>query len=295
MDILTVTERFPTQEACVEHLEKVRFGAEPFCPRCGVVGNCARKSEKQYRARWNCHSCKSTFNVLTGTIFQGTHIPLKKWFIAVALIMNAKKSLSSCQLGRDLSLNQKSAWYMQQRIRAEMASKQGRILLSGIIEADETYVGGKPRKSNKRKDDKDNKNKRGRGTKKTPVVGAVERGGKVVARVATDLTGRGMMDFFRSNVDPVGSELITDEYGAYRAVNDWMKHHVVSHAREFVRGRLHTNTIEGVWALLKRSWYGSHHHYTKGQTPLYVAETAYKYNARKDEQAFDTFVEGCFA
>ena len=145
---------------------------------CGVVGECARKQERDKVGRWNCHSCKSSFNVLSGTIFQGTHVPLQKWFLVIALIMNAKKSLSSCQLARDLALNQKTAWYMQQRIRSEMANKQGLILLKGIIEADETYVGGKPRKRNKRDDDKPDK--RGRGTKKTPVVGAVECGGRPV-------------------------------------------------------------------------------------------------------------------
>ena len=189
MNLMTVMREFPDQESCINHLEEIRFGDEPFCPRCGVVGECARKVERNYRGRWNCHSCLSTFNVLTGTIFQGTHVPLQKWFLAIALMMNAKKSLSSCQLARDLGLNQKTAWFMQQRIRAEMANKQGLIMLQGIVEADETYVGGKPRKKNKREDD--TPSPRGRGTKKTPVIGAVERGGRVVARVAEDLTGRG--------------------------------------------------------------------------------------------------------
>ena len=123
----------------------------------GVIVACARKTERNYKGRWNCHRCKSTFNVLTGTIFQGTHIALPKWFAAIALMMNAKKSLSGYQLAGDLNLNQKTAWFMQQRIRSEMASKQGRILLQGIVEADETYVGGKPRKPNIRKDDKPSK------------------------------------------------------------------------------------------------------------------------------------------
>ena len=156
MNLITVTERFPTQESCIAHLERIRFGDEPFCPLCGTVGECARKREAGKVGRWNCHACKSSFNVLSKTMFQGTHLPLQKWFCAIALIVNAKKSLSSCQLGRDLNLNQGSAWYMQQRIRAEMATKQGRIRLSGIIEADEVYIGGRPRKRNRRADDKPN-------------------------------------------------------------------------------------------------------------------------------------------
>ena len=125
-------------------------------------------------------------------MFQGTKVELQKWFLAISLIANAKKSLSSYQLARDLGLTQPTALFMQQRIRSEMGRKSSK-LLQGIIEADEAYIGGKPRKRNRRKDDPPNK--RGRGTKKTPVVGAVERGDEVKAQVASDLTGRGVLSF----------------------------------------------------------------------------------------------------
>ncbi len=294
MSVISIINRFPTQESCIEHLEKVRFGDEPYCPLCGVVGKCKRKQEKNLVGRWNCHSCKSSFNVLSGTVFQGTHVPLQKWFVAIELMLNAKKSLSSPQLARDAGLTQPTALFVQKRIRAEMASKQGKMLLQGIVEADETYVGGKPRKRNKR--DGDKPSKRGRGTDKTPVIGAVERDGNVVARVADDLTGKGVLAFVQDHVTPEGSVLITDEYGGYNAVQGSYEHHVINHAREYAReGGIHTNTIEGVWSLLKRAWYGSHHHYSKNYTPLYVAEAVYKYNARKDELPFYTFLDGCFA
>ena len=165
------------------------------------------------------------------TIFQKTRLPLQKWFLAVGLMVNAKKSISSCQLARDLDLNQKSAWFMQQRIRAEMATDQ-RDLLNGIVEADETYIGGKPRKGNKREDDVPAK--RGRGTSKTPVIGAVERHGNVVARAADQpgaLTGRGILQFVQGNVDPEASVLITDEFSAYRAVRPLMRHAVINHSQ----------------------------------------------------------------
>ena len=119
--------------------------------------------------RWNRRACKSSFNVLSGTVFQGTHIPLQKWFLAISLIVNAKKSLSSYQLARDLKLNQKTAWYMQTRIRVAMVDRERR-LLQGIIEADETYLGGKPRKGDKREDDKPAP--KGRGTRKRLIVSA---------------------------------------------------------------------------------------------------------------------------
>ena len=291
MNLLEIFQRFPDQEACLEHLERVRFGDEPYCPHCGSV-KVARKAERHRQGRWNCHDCKGSFNVLSGTIMQKTKIPLQKWFLGIGLIVNAKKSLSSCQLARDLDLNQKTAWYMGQRIRAEMASKEA-DLLQGIVEADETYVGGKPRKGNKRDDDKPAT--RGRGTKKVAVMGAVERGGKVVAKVAEGLTGHAMMQFFNKHVDTKGSLLITDEFKAYNTVSGEYQHSVINHSVRYVDGATHTNTIEGFWALLKRAWYGQHHHYKRAFMPLYVAESCWKYNNRRNERAFGSFIAGCFA
>ena len=165
MNLITIFNQFPDQQSCIAHLEAIRWPEQAFCPQCGS-DHVARKAEKAMVGRWNCHQCKSSFNVLAGTIFSGTQIPLQKWFLAISLMANAKKSLSSYQLARDLEMNQKTAWYMQQRIRAAMASDEG-ALLQGIIEADETYLGGKPRH-------KDKDNKRGRGASgKTSVVGAI--------------------------------------------------------------------------------------------------------------------------
>ena len=266
---MSVFKRFPDQHACITHLETIRWGGTPACPLCGSVG-VARKRDGKRVGRWNCHDCKASFNVLSGTVMQQTMIPLQKWFLAIALIVNAKKSLSSYQLARDLELNQKSAWYMQQRIRAAMAADQGSFL-RGIIEADETFLGGKPRKRNHRSNRKPAK--RGRGTSKTAVIGAVERGGKVKAMVADDLSGRGILEFIQDSVDPDGSLLVTDEYSAYEAVRPFISHLAVNHGERFSDGNDgHTNTIEGFWALLKRAWYGSHHHYAKLFTPLYVGE-----------------------
>ena len=121
------------------------------------------------------------------------------------------------------------------------------------------------------------------------------RSGKVVAQVADDLTGKGVMAFIKQTIDPEGSLLVTDEYPSYRAVRDTFRHAVVKHSETYVDGAIHTNTIEGVWALLKRAWYGSHHHYTKQFMPLFVAETCYKYNNRKNDNMFGTFLSGCFA
>lgn len=292
MNLLSIFSRFPDQEACIEHLEQVRWGDKPACPHCGSL-HVARKADGKRIGRWNCHDCKSSFNVLSKTIFERTQLPLQKWFLAIGLVVNAKKSLSSYQLARDLELNQKSAWYMQTRIRGAMAADQG-DLLQGIVEADETYVGGKPRRGNNRKPLK--RSKRGRGTDKTAVIGAVERGGKVRAEVAHDLSGKGILRFIRDSVKPDGSTLITDEFSAYEAVSSLMPHLAINHSERYsdLSGG-HTNTIEGFFALLKRAWYGSHHHYQKLFSPLYVAEACWKYNHRKDPNAFGSFIRGCFA
>ena len=271
MNLISVMQRFPDQNSCITHLENIRWGDNPYCPHCDSKDVTRKKESGEGRiGRWLCDECGASFKVTAGTVFHGTKIPLQKWFLAISLIGNAKKSLSSHQLSRDLDLNQKTAWYLMTRIRAEMA-KKGSALLQGIIEADETYIGGKPRKHGKYKDKEPAK--RGRGTKKTPVIGAVERGGKVVAQVAEGLTGRRILEFIRSAVNMRESELITDEYKAYNLVGQHMKHAIVNHKEgQYVDGDKHTNTIEGFWSLLKRAWYGSHHQYSTAYTPLYVAE-----------------------
>ena len=293
MNLIEVMERFPDQEACIAHLERVRWGNKPICPHCGSI-EVAYKNETQAEGetgrtgRYNCHACQASFKVTQGTVFHGTKIPLQKWFLAIALIINAKKSLSSYQLSRDLQLNQKTAWYMQARIRAEMANKTNPIVLQGIIEADETYIGGKPRKENKKEDREPAK--RGRGTSKTAVIGAVERKGQIIAEVAKGLTGRDIMQFIQRVVNVKESELMTDEYHAYNALGNQLKHHVINHQEQYVDGDKHTNTIEGFWSLLKRAWYGQHHHYSVEYTPLYVAERCYVYNNRNLDCIWTKFV-----
>ena len=289
MNLIEVFQKFPTQATCIAQLENIRWPEIPTCPFCDSE-KVARKAEKGRTGRWNCHACHSSYNVLSGTIFEKTRVPLQKWFLAISLMLNAKKSLSSYQLARDCDLTPPTAWYMQQRIRAAMTDSDA--LLSGIIEADETYVGGKPRRANKKSDHKPNKP--GRGTKKTAVIGAIERGGSVVARVATDLSGKGIVRFLKKHINLRDSLLVTDEYRGYNAVDDLMAHEVINHSDEYAVGDVHTNSIEGFWALIKRAWYGSHHHYSKKYMPLFIAETSWKYNERKNPNLFESFLRGIF-
>ena len=240
--------------------------------------------------RWHCKDCQASFKVTHGTVFHGTQIPLQKWFLAIALILNAKKGISSYQLERDLDLNQRTAWFLLTRVRAEMADKTNSILLKGIIEADETYIGGKPGKENKKEDREPTS--RGRGTSKTTVIGAVARGGEVVAQVVENLTGRTILDFIRKVVNIKESELMTDEYRGYQQFASMMKHEVINHQVQYVEGDKHTNTIEGFWGLLKKAFYGTHHCHTTEYTPLYVAERCYVYNNRHLETIFWKFING---
>lgn len=292
MNIIEIFNGFKTQEQAVEYLETVRWRGEPSCPYCGSVKCCRHVSGDREGQRWQCQDCKSAFAVTVGTIFHGTHIPLKKWFLVLALMLNAKKSASACQIARDIGTRRPTVWSMMHRIRAAMAKDtQQSALLHGIVEADETYVGGKPRKKNKRDDDQDggNKSKRGRGTDKMPVIGVVERGGRVVAKPASkkELTGKGMSAFINAHVDVAGSLLVTDEFPAYRETGKKMLHTTINHAIEYANGLIHTNTMEGFWALVKRAWYGQHHHYSRKYAALYISEASYKYNKRQSDDSFN--------
>lgn len=213
-------------------------------------------------------------------------MPLRKWFLLIALMLNAKKSASAYQISRDLGIRRPTVWSMMHRVRLAMASDQEQAdLLHGIVEADEVYIGGKPRKGNKREGDKPNK--RGRGTKKVPVIGIVERLGSVIAKVAeaNDLSAKGLLKFVCRFVDTDASLVITDEYSGYNALAAKMRHTRINHSVQYADGMIHTNTIEGFWSLVKRAWYGSHHHYSKKYMGLYIAEAAYKYNVRKQSEA----------
>ena len=215
MNLIQIMEKFPDQMSCINFLEEIRFKDGAYCPLCGSTHVNRKTERKIHVGRWNCYDCKASFKAVQGTMFHGTKIPLQKWFLSISLMVNAKKSLSSHQLSRDLGLPQKTAWFMMTRIRAEMASKND-VLLQGIIEADETYIGGKPRKRNKHKEPNEEPAKRGRGTKKTAVIGVVARGGYVVAEPLVDISGKGILQFILNSVNPENSTLITDEYKAYK-------------------------------------------------------------------------------
>lgn len=284
MDIITIFQMFPDQESCINHLEAKRWNSHPTCPYCGSNKSTPRKKENRHQ----CHSCNRSYSVLVGTIFEDTNLPLQKWFLAISLILNAKKGISSRQLARDLKVSKDTAWYLQMRLREAM--KDNLDLLSGIVEIDETYIGGKPRKENRRDDDQNNK--RGRGTLKTPVVGMVERDGKVKAKVQEnhELKFKDLKQIVKENINLDQSTLIADEYKAYNPFQKIAKILRINHKIAFANGEIHTNTIEGFWALIKRGIIGQYHKVSIKYLEKYITEFCFKYNFRKLDCAFDLLI-----
>jgi len=284
MNIIQIFQQFPTQEACIKHLEATRWPNAPICPYCNSENNTPRPTELRH---W-CNTCQRSFSVMVRTIFHHTHMPLQKWFLALSLILNAKKGISALQLSRDIEVNKNTAWRIAMQIRRAMAQSDQRNLLTGIVEMDETYVGGKPRKGKKYNND-DDKPKRGRGTKKAPVIGAVERKGEVRAKVVAKnkMKGRNLRAFVRSHVDTENSHLMTDEYKGYLGMSRLLPHSVIRHASWYVDGDIHTNTIESFWALLKRGMFGQFHSVSRKHLQKYVDEFCYRYNNRRNESVFD--------
>lgn len=281
MNLVEIFEKFPTQEACIEFLEKVRWGQTPRCVYCKSDRVTPAPKEKRH----HCNNCFTSFSVTVGTIFHRTHLPLQKWFLAISLVLNAKKGISARQLARDLKVNKDTAWRIAMKIRDAMDESEQRNLLTGIVEADETYIGGKPRK----KFPGDKNHPRGRGTKKTPVVGLVERGGRIKAEVAKkeNLNIKKLNALVRRTVDTSNATLMTDEYGGYLGVHKFMPHRVVKHRVWYVDGDTHTNSIESFWALLKRGIVGQYHKVSLKHLGRYVNEFCYRWNYRHEEELFD--------
>lgn len=293
MNVIELFQTFKTQEQALTYLENVRWRGQPVCPYCHSEKVGRHSSGDREHMRWQCRTCTRAFASTVGTIFHGTHVPLRDWFLVIALMLNAKKSASAMQISRDIGRRRATVWSMMHRIRLAMADDPyQKKLLYGIVEADETYVGGKPRKPN-RHDGDDGKSKRGRGTAKAAIVGAVERGGRVIAKSADDVSNRGLTKFISRFVAREGTILFTDDWRGYDRVKRGMVSATINHRVAYSDGLVHTNTIEGFWATIKRTWYGQHHHWSRKYMDLYVAEAAYKYNRRHViGDTFKSMIEG---
>ncbi len=284
MNIVQVYRIFPTEADCIAHIEKVRWPDKPFCPYCGSDRTTAMPKEQRH----HCNNCKTSFSATVKTIFHHTHLALQKWFVAISLVLNAKKGIAARQLGRDLEVNKDTAWYLAMRIRRAMKEDpQQRVLLQGIAEADETYVGGKPRKGNGPM----GTHKRGRGTDKTPVIGIVERGGKVYAKAVRHVDAKTLREFIREHIDAEKTTVMTDEFAGYLGLATFVAHKTVNHKVQYVSGNIHTNTLEGFWSLLKRGMIGQFHKVSKRYLPRYLDEFSYRYNNRESADIFGNTLE----
>ena len=279
MSTMQFFNRFPDEAAAREHVERLRWGNSPVCVHCGSERISEVKDEKPQPYR--CRDCRKFFSVRTGTIFHGANIGLRECLYAIYLISVSKKGLSSCQLARDLGVTQKTAWYLEHRIRA--AYDDAGAMLAGTIEADETFIGGKRKNmsNSKRRELKDT----GRGAVgKAAVFGMRERESEQVVACAVETTrAAALQSMIHARVER-GSTVYTDESLSYSGLDIGGKHESVRHSiSEYVRDQAHTNGIESFWALLKRGYHGTYHHFSVKHLGMYINEFCWRYNRRRME------------
>lgn len=272
-NLIEVMMHFSKESTCKEYLAEMRWKDGIVCPHCGNYGK-IYTMKKNYK----CAECRKQFSVTKGTIFENSSIPLQKWFAAIWLLTSHKKGISSLQLSRDIGITQKSAWFVLQRIRFAIRTRSFNAPLTNIVEADETYVGGK---NKNRHTDKKISNAQGRSIKdKTPVFGLLERNGRIIAMKVKNTTQQSIMPIISQNVSK-DAKIMTDEWKAYRNISSDYEHEVVKHSKgEYVIGNCHTNTIEGFWSLLKRGIVGIYHNVSEKHLDSYVDEFEYRYNTR---------------
>jgi len=264
-------EDFKDEDACLDFVFNLRYGKNYECPKCHKTGFYRVTDRKCYACAW----CSYQLHPLAGTIFHKSPTNLKDWFFAIFLMSKSKNGVSAKELERQLGVTYKCAWRMQRQIRMLMRSDNP-DKLQGIIELDDSYVGGR------------HSGRRGRGASgKTPVLGMVERQGQVKADVVKNLKKKTVMPIIESTIDK-DSTVYTDEFLSYTSLNKaGFEHDVVQHGiKEYVRGEVHTNTIEGFWSQLKRSLHGTYHSISPKHLQLYVDEFAWRYNHRKCQIPF---------
>ncbi len=278
MDLIKLMDDFHSDDKCREILEQLRWPNGLACLRCGSQHIRNTPSRQQY----DCGSCGYQFSVTAGTMLHDSHLPLKKWFLAVYLMTESKKGISALQLKRTLHVAYRTAWYLTHRVRAAMEDAYP-MPLKGTVEIDETFIGGKVRG-------------KGRGFKdnKAAVVGAVQREGKIVLKVVQARDRKTLHQFIEETTADETTAYFTDEWAPYEGIADENTvHETVNHsAEEWVRGEVHTNTVENVWSLLKRSIIGAYHHVSVKHLDAYLDELEWRFNNRDNPWLFrDTLLK----
>ncbi len=278
MNLMKLVERYHSDDSCRQALADLRWPDGISCPRCE-----SKDIRNSYtRDQYDCGSCGYQFSVTAGTIFHDSHLPLAKWFMAVYLMVEAKKGVSANQMKRTLGVSYKTAWYLCHRIRNAMTEINPEPL-NGIVEVDETWIGGKRRDV-------------GHGYKgnKVAVVGAVERGGSLRLKVVSSRDRKTLHEFIKNNTAPDTEAIYTDDWPAYKGIADHdTRHETVNHSEEeWVNGDVHTNTVENVWSLFKRSVIGSYHKVSVKHLDAYLDELEWRFNNRDNPYLFrDTLLK----
>lgn len=269
--------QYPDDDACLDSILQRRYGDIEACPNCGLVSKLTRiQGRRAYACSAGCH-----IYPCAGTIFEHSSTPLTLWFHAMYLMTATRNGVSAKELQRQLGVTYKCAWRIGHQLRELMSARDKAGPLTGKVETDETYFGGKPRKGNTGSKGKST-GRRGRGTKKTPVVGMLQREGRVVAKVVdkSQLRVAGLSQLIRDNVDIENATLITDEFNGYLGIKEFMEHKTINHRFQYADGDIHTNRIEGFWSHLKRGIRSTHVAVSKQHLQKYVNEFAFRYNNR---------------
>jgi transposase-like protein len=280
LNLALISRTLSDEDSAREYLEKLRWPEGAACPHCGgaEVYKLTAKAESTKPGRkglYKCKYCRKQFTVTVGTIFEASHIKISTWLKAIYLLCSSKKGMSAHQLHRMLGITYKSAWFMAHRIRYAM--EQGPIIemMTGIVEADEAYIGGK------RRNGREKAGRPGPFSNKAPIFALVQRGGRVRAFPMARVTAENLLAALKENVDP-SARVMTDDLNSYDGVGKhFASHETVNHTKkEYVRGDVTTNTVEGFFGLFKRGVNGIYHHVGKKHLHRYTSEFEFRYNAR---------------